>query len=314
MIGDLFFPGRWRERVLLGKKITPRNFAEESAFIKEYNVHFLIVVLVSILSLVWVSQQLTRGFLSYYQDLGFALSLMRSDDPADRVMGLEEIGKAYYEKSWSAPELHEQLKNAVNDTDQRVRLAAYYTAGRLHARSAGMAILERYQGTEDIEERAAAAQALGRMGYERALSRLSQRLRGTHTPRAERLAIIQGFALMGHPRGGPATVRFIERCFADELDEPCDEEDLRLAFFALRKMRFEGGRKVAQTQLLDADASPHMRCVAADALRWIAVDDDIPMLRSAYYRMDPDIDCEETYWKQSNETPIPVVDAGTLRS
>lgn len=306
LIGDLFFPGRWRERVLLGQDFEPDTPEEERTFAREYSVHFLIVVVSCILSLIFVSQKLTGGFFDYYQRLGFALTLMRSDDPSDRLSGLKQISGAYYEKSWDDPALHTQIALLAEDLDPEVRSLAYYAAGRLEVLDAGPALLSALSNGKDSTMRAEAALALGRMRHPDALVEMGMHLRDPKNPEEVRIGVLNGFSYWRAPQVGPNVAAFLRRCGDDSKRRLLSEQEVRFGLHALSDTAFEGGASLAIDLINDEvcpDTTLPEKCSALELLRHNATPDDLTALQGLVHRFSPDARCEAFSWKLRDESP-----------
>src|SRR5690606_10339506 len=160
---------------------------------------------IMLLTLYWSSQRLTDGFLGWYQDLGFALTLMRSDDPDDRYLGLEEMVNPLREEYWGDQDLHGQIAILVaDDPDPRVQGMACYVAGRLNVVKSADAMVDVFRESDDEDVRAEAAMALGRLEWSQSLAYLASRLRQKDIGEAETLGVLRGLAMMEDERGGSA--------------------------------------------------------------------------------------------------------------
>ncbi len=316
LIGDLFFPGRWRERVLLGRKFEPKDWEEEKAYVKEYNTPFFIILIVALLTLTWFSQLITGGFLSYYQDLGFALTLMRSEDPDDRLMGLEEMANPFRERSWADPQLHEQVAILVNDSAPEVQKKAIYVAGRLQVVQAGEALVHVFRESEHPDVRGEAAMALGRLEWDRALAYMVARLRAKDVPEIEVLGILHGFAMMEDARAGDGVAAFLGGCSGEGESRSLSEDEVIAAFYAMRKMGHESGSEVSLEVLGGTLCAPNMleRCAAADSLRYVATKEDMTAVQRTYRDIPPQAECEYAMWRYHEEKALEIVEKGPLRA
>ncbi len=312
-MGDLFFPGRWRERILQGERFVPRDWEEEEAAVKEYNAPFLLIWLLSLLALAGVGHVITSGFLNYYQNLGFALALMRSEDPNDQLLGLEEIANPIREAQWQDERLHEQVRIILEESNPEVLAKAAYVAGRLGVVRAADTLLRHFREHDDPNVRAEAATALGRMKWEPALAYLSSHL-AKSTSEEEQLGIINGIALMKDRRAGPAVARLLESC--DPSPESLRPKVVQHALWALAQMDFPGGRNAAKAFLLPDSCARDLseRCAAAESLRVIANNEDIAFLQSAFAKAKPDEECAYFMWRYHEEKSIELVEKEPLRA
>jgi len=313
VIGDLFFPGRWRERILAGGQLEPQDWEEEQAFVKEYNAPFFVIFFILLFGLYGLSQLLTNRFLAYYQDLGFALTLMRSDDPDDRLMGLEEMVNPLREQSWQNESLHAHIADLVDDDDPRVQAMAAYVAGRLDVVSAADGILEAFRHSDDDTVRADAAMALGRLEWEKSVAYTANALRSPDLSEAVALGILRGFSFSQDERAGSSVMVLLESCATKSPPQACSKEVVEAAFYALRKMKHEAGRSVAMSYLR-SERELEERCAAADALRYIATGDDIPELQRAFSEVTPDDECAYAQWRYHEEKAIDVTEKEPLRA
>lgn len=317
LVGDLFFPGRWREQLVQGDAFVPENWDEEQASVKEYNTTFILVVVGMVAVLGWLSQVLTGGFFSYYKNVGFALTLMRSDDAEDRLRGLESISNPLYEDYWQEEALHEQVAKLVEDGDAQVQAFAMYVAGRLGVVRAADSMLTSFRdASEEREVRGAAAMALGRMKWDKALAYLAHRLRAKDASEAEKIDIVRGLALLGDARGGESVARLLDSCEGGE--SRLSEELVVTGFYALRQTRYHAGSPVALKYLggeaCGATVTRQEQCAAADALRDIAQEAHLEGLQRVYPTLPSDYDCEYEIWHYANEKGVELVEAEALRS
>lgn len=317
LLGDLFFPGKWRERVLLGHEVNLDEELDETV-IKEYNPHFMIVLMALIFVLFWVSQKITDGYIWYYEDVGFAITLMRSDDADERYFALEEISNPLRTPVWQNTELHKQITVLVDDPEPRVRVMAVYVAGRLDVTSASERILKHFRETDSSELRAEAAIALGRLKWKAAIPHLSSHLAKPSIVSDEAVGILRGFSFFGSAdegAAGPTIVSLLEGCNTPD-GERLPEAVVINAFYAIKETRFDGGREIAQRYLEGNFCSPSLpeRCSAANALRYIGKPDDIPFLKRAFQGAQRDDYCDANYWKFRKEGLTEIIDKEPLRA
>lgn len=313
-LGDLFFPGRWRERVLLGKQFEAKDWEEERALVQEYNAPFYVIWVLCIALLGYGVELASGGFLSYYQKIGFTLVLLRSDDPNDRVMGLEKVVNPFSEAQWENEELHEAISRLVLDPDKRVQALAVYAVGRLGVFAGAEDTLEVFKTSDDLELRREAAQALGRLGWAQGVNALSHRLSAKNLTREEALGALRGIAFSGDARMGRAVARFIQKC--DAPAELRDEEVVVTGFWAIAQIADESSRELALNFAAGklCDPGPRIRCAAAQALERIATVEDIPAMQRIFDATDPSQECEPYYWRYREEKMLALFDDGPLRA
>ncbi|PIE19651.1 MAG: hypothetical protein CSA66_02215, partial [Proteobacteria bacterium] len=94
LVGDALFPGRWRERVILGRNIAlavPDDSIEAVRSLKSYFLHFSVLVVVFIIASIWGFNALTDGFFAEFQRFGRIRSTLRSDSVEPKLSVLAEL-------------------------------------------------------------------------------------------------------------------------------------------------------------------------------------------------------------------------------
>lgn len=136
LIGDFVFPGRWRERVILGLADQPGEGGPESLLIsvesfKSYMGHFSVLVALQLLLAGWTVGVLTNDFFGEYGRIGYARTTLRGGDEGAKLAVVESLGDAAHPQ---------QIRDAVALVDMAwrdsrqpisVRRAAVRTLGRL---------------------------------------------------------------------------------------------------------------------------------------------------------------------------------------
>jgi hypothetical protein len=316
LIGDLFFSGRWRERVLLKQAVEVSTIEEDIAAAKDYSLHFLVINLAMILCLLLLSEQVTGGFLRYYQTIGGTISLLRSDDPTDRALGLSQLSHALNSERWSDATLHAEIVKLIDDPDEAVRTQAFFSAGRMQIIDASPAMFRHLRDPKTPPAvRAEAATALGRLQYSDAALDLMNLLEDPNVTNDERLGALYGLIFWSDPLFGPSLLAPLKRCSLLP-DTRLTPQQVALLFYSVTKTDPKGASAVALDWLEGGPcaASPEEQCAAAETLRRIGDDDDIPRLQAAYSAADVERRCEGQYWTYRDEATVSLVEPELLRA
>jgi HEAT repeat protein len=316
LLGDLFFAGRWRERVLLKRAVDDSSVEEDIAAAKDYSLHFLLLNLGMILALLLSSELITGGFLRYYQGMGSAVALLRSDDPEDRVIGLGRISHALNSARWADPTLHAEVARLVNDPNPDVQTKAFSAASRLQVVDAAPSLLVHLRDPRaPARVRAEAATALGRLQHRDAALDLIALAADPAAPDDLRLGALHGMLFWADPTFGPTFLAPLRQC-ALIPGQRLTTEQVALLFYGLAKTQPKGASAVALDWLEGGPcaASSDEQCAAAEALRRLGDPEDIPRLKAAYDRAHPEARCEGQYWAFRDEATVSLVEPELTRA
>jgi hypothetical protein len=313
LIADLFFPGRWRERVLLKMEVAESSLEEDVAAMKDYSFHFLGLNVGALLGLLFLSELVTGGFLSYYQQVGGIMTLMRSDSPEDRILGLNRASHALNGERWTHPQLQAEVRRLVDDPDIEVRKQAFFSAGRMQVLDAGPSILTQLRTSTDSTLRAEAATALGRLRHRDAAPELINRLTDSTLTTQEREGVLYGMAFWPEGPFGPALLTAAKQCALSPGQRFTEQQGI-LLFYLFGKLHPPGASAVAIDWLdgTRCEASLAERCAAAEALEKIGQEEDLPRLKAIFEATPTDLKCEAAYWRYRDEATLSVVESELL--
>src|SRR5690606_25609151 len=97
---------------------------------------------------------------------------------------------------------------------------------------------------------------------------------------------------------------------------PRPSEDVVVnGFYALQKMSYSPGAEVGLAWLGGAcEASEIEQCAAADALRYIATEDELKALERRFTEIPSDMECGYAMWRYHEEKALEIVEAEPLRA
>lgn len=97
LLGDLLFPNRWRERIILRRPVPePDLDADPRAAIRgarSYKLPFFALIVVLIVASAGAIEVVTGGFLGEYQRVGYMRSLMRGEDDVAKLKLIASLAK-----------------------------------------------------------------------------------------------------------------------------------------------------------------------------------------------------------------------------
>jgi len=95
LVGDMAFPNRWRERVLLGRRVPPPSeeldSIENIRGLRTYLFPYSALIALSMIAGGFAFEQLSDGFLTRYQRFGGLRTTLRSDDDAGKIESLRKL-------------------------------------------------------------------------------------------------------------------------------------------------------------------------------------------------------------------------------
>src|SRR5690554_445637 len=292
LAGDLFFPGPWREQVLLGK--TPGE--DSLVTIDDHNLEFVIVLLIAVVFNAMMLNLITDDFLDRYQAEGFFAVQLRSDDVQERVGALKTLAEPMNYKIWERPGLKAVVLNAFDDPAQSVRERAYWTAGLLKIHDAQPALIAIIQGDFAPGEKKEAAVALGKI-KDPQTSRLPLEALAAQSAEPEvTVGALRGLGLMAQESSLQTAL---------DLSESSDESVMIHAFWLIRQIDSEAARPLVKKGIA-ADPKGVRRCVLYDTLKMIATPDDVLWAKRQFQTTDPTLpestECEFLVWTDHDES------------
>ncbi len=140
LIGDLIFPNRWRERVILGiEGAGDEAMADDDPMAavraikrtRSFKMPFYMMLVLLVLGCAGAIELVTGGFLGEYQRLGYFRTLMRTDKTATKIALIDEqTDKRRESHVTTAIELITEVHQDA-DQPQAIRRQAIVTLGRL---------------------------------------------------------------------------------------------------------------------------------------------------------------------------------------
>lgn len=283
LIGDLTFPGPWRETVFLGN--SQENL--DQAPVSNHSGEFLVILLLAIVVNAFGLNVATGGFLERYHTVGYFRVWLRADEPDRRLQAFEKMTRDVNFQLWDNTEVQELVLDAFDDPSAEVREMAAWSAGKMDILQAREGLIKLVDD-DNPHVAAEAAIALGKLGLDTTARRaIESRLSATDEVTAQ-VGALRGLGLMGSDRSVSTVVKLID---SD------DDEVMTNAFWALRKIGSEKARPAVRKSLENAD-SPLKRCAAFDAMKKVASDEDVLWARREYQTGDFGKPCESRVWEE----------------
>ncbi|MEM1347695.1 MAG: HEAT repeat domain-containing protein [Myxococcota bacterium] len=290
LAGDLFFPGPWREQIILGDR-SYRDDVDADVSVQDHNAEFLILWFLLVLGQALLINTLSGGFFTTYNEEGYFLTRMRSEAVEDRLAALRELSDPMNVSLWENETLHEVILDGLEDVNGEVREQAAWTAGKLKLTVAQPALLELLQDREaPVDARGEAALALGRIGAnEVALQALLDALQ---TGDSElKVWALRGLAAAKAPGVHDAIATWHN---AD------DEELVRHVFYALRVLEDPDTRPWVRAQLELAPGGAR-ECMLLDTYKMVANEQDVVWARRRFMEAPKEKMCERVVWEERDE-------------
>lgn len=304
LVGDLFFPGPWREQVLLGKPP-----AEDSIVsIDDHNLEFVIVLALSVVLNAFALNYITNGFLDRYQAEGFFAVQLRSDDVQDRVDALITIADPMNYELWKRPGLKEVVHQAFEDPDQRVRERAYWTAGLLKIIGAQPALIAVIEGDAAPGEKKEAAVALGKIDDPEISRAPLETLAAQNADPETTVGALRGLGLLA---------RKDSLQIAMDLSDSSDESVMIHALWVIRQIGdTEKARPLVKKGIADGPTG-NRRCALYDTLKMVATPEDVLWAKRQFQTTNPELpessECEFVVWTDYDESKYILVYGDSYR-
>ena len=135
LIGDLFFPGPWRQNVILGQDVD-----DDLSAVEDHSAEFLILVFLCVVGNAMALNYAAGDFFAEYHGDAFYKVMLRAESPEDRLDALADIPDPMNHDLWDDPKLAETVIEAFEDPSTEVRQRAYWTAGFLQTTEARPAL------------------------------------------------------------------------------------------------------------------------------------------------------------------------------
>jgi hypothetical protein len=299
VVADLLFPGMWRRRVILGEKIEIGEDEELREIIGKFRDHsipfwgvFVLMLVFNYLLYGWV----TSGFLDDYDDWGYHQTLLRSEEPDDRIRGIRKLVHPRESQAILEPVIREALIGLINDTDGEVAQWAMWALGELRVYEAidplSATVLDRSQSAAD---RARAAESLGALSRDggaerfdalgRAVRRLAELLIESFGDEELALGLLRALGIARLPD----TATLIE-----PMTHVGPSEIRAYAFWALGRT----GNRDFRDEILSTieRGSQEDRCYAAEALKFVTDREDL-INSHTLFSVSPEDPCDEVIWR-----------------
>ncbi len=301
LAGDLFFPGNWRERVLLGQK--PKEDPEDDLSAiqhQNFNLHFLVVLAVIIVANYYGSTNLTGDYMDEYHEIGFHLTRLRSSDSTEKLAALKELAKPIHKERWHEKRIATAIQGELFHPEEEVRRWAIFTIGKANMTESYNDLIAQLDKGEPAT-RAEAAEALGYMLEGRSLPHLEKllgSLQGKQGDGVNQQAIgaIRGLALLRKPEAGPALMPW--------LDHKNDQVRAHAAW-ALGQVKHREARPKLLEMFRSQDTMT--RCIGLEGLKYVPDPGDVAMFKEEFLLLDSDPGCPYVIWEDRSEEKVYVM-------
>ncbi|AWV90042.1 HEAT repeat domain-containing protein [Bradymonas sediminis] len=292
LVGDLFFPGPWREQVLLGQ--TPAD--DSMVSIDDHNLEFVIVLAISVVLNAFALNYITDGFMDRYQAEGFFAVQLRSDDVEDRIDALSTIAEPMNFELWKRPGLKEIVTDAFDDPDERVRMRAYWTAGLFKDINAQPALIKVLEGGASAGEKKEAAVALGKINDPEISRAALEALAAENAAPEATVGALRGLGLLAKEESLQVAM---------DLSASSDESVMMHAFWLIRQIGSDKARTLVKEGIAQ-EPTGNRRCALYDTLKMVATPDDVLWAKREFQTTDPALpestECEFVVWTDHDES------------
>lgn len=298
LVGDLFFSGPWREQVILGET----RGSEMS--VQSHNAEFMIVLFLLVVGNALAVNVAAGGFLDTYHTEGFFRSRLRAEAPAERLAAMEYMTDPMNFELWEVDGVRDLVVEHLDDPDPETRRQAIWNAGEMDITAARDALIAIVQDDEqEVETRAVAAEALGKLGNKEKARTALEGVLSTASNERVLVSALRGLALMKSPLSVEAAL---------PLTKSEDEAVMLHAFWVLRNSGEPSLRSMLHEQL-ELDPQGKRRCALLDTLKMVANEEDVTWARRQFARASPEADCEPVVWQERNERQHYVLYSDTFR-
>ncbi|GEM_PF-2079447 len=315
-IGDLVFHGPWREKMAKGATFIPDDIEDQKALLKNRNIYFILIWVVSIVALIFGCDFCTGGGVRWYHNVGGVIVSMRSPDAAERALVVKTISNPYYANKWVDEDVKNRVVELVVDDDEQVRANACYLAGRakyVEAADNLMTVLR--DDANPAVVRREAAIALGRLEWKPSVALLMSVMRNTfaesHGDEELVPAALYAFYSMKESMAARDAMKIVETCVSAG---DCSSTVLQYAFFYLKSLHVKDAAPMSLKILEMPDVPHEVRCYAADILRFTASKTDVPRLKQQFDKAGSNDNCPIVYRKFHEEAAIILFEDDYMRS
>ncbi len=297
LVGDLTFPGPWREQVILGvqgdgDRVSVRNHGAE----------FLIITTIAIVANVAALELATGGFFEKYHHEGFFEVRLRAEDPSERQAALEHLRDPMSFQLWERPGIRALVLRHIDDPDVSVQREAIFCAGLLKLQTASEALMNQAKTSPSPAVRGDAAVALGKLGSSPDTIKVLEAMALSKDAEA-REGAYRGLALMA----SPLTLPFIHSKF------PSDDAHTRvLAYWVAGQVEDDSSHNLLRAKL-EQKLELNEKCAVLDALKMVATKEDVIWARLQFSNSPHDLRCEPLIWEERNEKQHYVTYRDSLR-
>lgn len=282
LLGDIFFGGPWRERVILGKEVP--------GAVQDHNAEFMIMLLVLVIANAIGLNFVSNGFFDTYEAEGFFRAQLRSTESDERLSALVELGDVTNFELWENRNLRTLVETHMTDNDPGVRARAAWTLGEMKATAKRPALINALED-ENLEVRREAAHALGKLGnHEESRIALETNLQ-VASDHEFKISLLRGLALMESPLSSKIAWSFTR-------DE--NEEVSLHAYWVLRNGAEPGVREELRRRVEEPKTDKEL-CALLDTLKMVATDEDTNWARRRFASAPAKAGCEPLVWEDLNE-------------
>jgi hypothetical protein len=292
-VGDLFFPGPWREQVILGKH------AVGSVSVKNHGAEFLVILVVAMIANIGVIELGSGGFFDRYHHEGFFEVRLRSTDPTERLAAFEDLRDPMNYQLWERPHIKTLVLRHLKDPDPQTQASAIWIAGQLKmldARQTLLEVAEHHSGAPQDE----ALHALGKLGANDEARLLLEKMAQTSD---SPIPALRGLALMASPLSYETALSLARS----------ENEDTRIhALWVLRVIQDSKARPFVRGRL-EVATSQTEQCALLDTLKMVGTSEDVTWARLRFNESSHNVVCPPLIWEERNERQHYVTYSDSLR-
>lgn len=293
-VGDLSFPGPWREQVILG------NHAVGSVSVKNHGAEFLIILVIAMMANIGVIELGSGGFFDRYHHEGFFEVRLRSSDPSERLAAFEDLRDPMNYQLWERSHIKTLILRHLTDPDPKTQASAIWIAGQLKLLEARAGLMQvAKDGTGDARDEA--LHALGKLGTNDEARLLLEEI--ALSPKGAPIAALRGLALMASPLSYE-TVLSLARS---------EVENTRIhALWVLRVIGDSKARPFIRGRL-EVEVSQIEQCALLDTLKMVGTVEDVTWARLRFNEVAHDVVCAPLIWEERNERQHYVTYSDSMR-
>lgn len=302
LAGDLFFPGPWRQQVILGDRALLEHAAtsedeDVQTSVHDHSAEFMILLVLGFVLTSAGINLAAGGFMGRYNTEGFFRTQLRSPVVEDRLTALKDMANPTQTSLWTNPQLHLLVTETIGDAEPRVREQAIWNAGAMQIEGARAPLMSALADTAAPDTlRAEAAIALGKLGESQAAREALIALAlKPKTPSPLRVGALRGLTLM-KAHGATQAIA--------PLMHDADPAVSLHALWMLRELRARHARpaiKAAIEAISDDPKQLNKRCDLYDTLKLISEEDDILWARRQFLSAPADARCERILWTERDD-------------